>query len=431
MSLNNTPSAERLHIGIFGKRNAGKSSVINALTGQNLAIVSDIKGTTTDPVLKSMELLPLGPVVIIDTPGLDDDADILGKLRIQKAYQMLNKTDIAILVIDGTVGMTEEDKKILTRIQDKKIPYIVVLNKADLAVSKVCPGNQSDSDVCKPLDSMTTQIARSCQIAKEHILWVSAQNHSNIQELKELIGKLIPSSDNDQYIVHDLIRPMDLIVLVVPIDSAAPKGRLILPQQQTIRDILESGAVSIVVRETELADTLKKLGRDPDLVITDSQVFKQVSAIVPEHVPLTSFSILFARYKGNLKTVVHGAYTLDKLKKGDKILISEGCTHHRQCGDIGTVKLPNLIRRYTGKDFEFEFTSGTEFPLNLSEYQLIIHCGGCMLNEREMKYRLKCAEDAHIPMTNYGTAIAYMNGILNRSISIFRDTLDLKEIQIL
>lgn len=249
MSLNNTPSAERLHIGIFGKRNAGKSSVINALTGQNLAIVSDIKGTTTDPVLKSMELLPLGPVVIIDTPGLDDDADVLGTLRIQKAYQMLNKTDIAILVIDGTVGMTEEDKKILTHIQDKKIPYIVVLNKADLAVSSVCPGNLSDS------------IVESCQIPSEHILWVSAQNHSNIQELKELIGKLIPSSDNDRYIVRDLIRPMDLIVLVVPIDSAAPKGRLILPQQQTIRDILESGAVSIVVRETELADTLKKLGR--------------------------------------------------------------------------------------------------------------------------------------------------------------------------
>ena len=275
MSLNNTPSAERLHIGIFGKRNAGKSSVINALTGQNLAIVSDIKGTTTDPVLKSMELLPLGPVVIIDTPGLDDDADVLGTMRIQKAYQMLNKTDIAILVIDGTVGMTEEDKKILTHIQDKKIPYIVVLNKADLAVSSVCPGNLSDS------------IVESCQIPSEHILWVSAQNHSNIQELKELIGKLIPSSDNDRYIVRDLIRPMDLIVLVVPIDSAAPKGRLILPQQQTIRDILESGAVSIVVRETELADTLKKLGRDPDLVITDSQVFKQVSAIVPEYVPLT------------------------------------------------------------------------------------------------------------------------------------------------
>lgn len=450
MSLNNTPSAERLHIGIFGKRNAGKSSVINALTGQNLAIVSDIKGTTTDPVLKSMELLPLGPVVIIDTPGLDDDADVLGTLRIQKAYQMLNKTDIAILVIDGTVGMTEEDKKILTRIQDKNIPYIVVLNKADLVSPATLDNNATCCDTnnsCKEctdsyisvnpgesvashktMDSVMANIIETFPIPKEHVLWVSAQDHSNIQELKELIGKLIPSSDNDRYIVRDLIRPMDLIVLVVPIDSAAPKGRLILPQQQTIRDILESGAVSIVVRETELADTLKKLGRDPDLVITDSQAFKQVSAIVPEHVPLTSFSILFARYKGNLKTVVHGAYTLDRLKKGDKILISEGCTHHRQCGDIGTVKLPNLIRRYTEKDFEFEFTSGTEFPLNLSEYQLIIHCGGCMLNEREMKYRLKCAEDAHIPMTNYGTAIAYMNGILNRSISIFRDTLDLKEI---
>ena len=277
MSLNNTPSAERLHIGIFGKRNAGKSSVINALTGQNLAIVSDIKGTTTDPVLKSMELLPLGPVVIIDTPGLDDDADVLGALRIQKAYQMLNKTDIAILVIDGTVGMTEEDKKILTRIQDKNIPYIVVLNKADLAVSKVCPDNQSDSDVCNTLDSIKADIVESCQIPSEHILWVSAQDHSNIQELKELIGKLIPSSDNDQYIVCDLIRPMDLIVLVVPIDSAAPKGRLILPQQQTIRDILESGAVSIVVRETELADTLKKLA----IQIWSSQTVRPSNKYLP------------------------------------------------------------------------------------------------------------------------------------------------------
>lgn len=421
MSLNNTPSAERLHIGIFGKRNAGKSSIINALTGQNLAIVSDIKGTTTDPVLKSMELLPLGPVVIIDTPGLDDDADVLGALRIQKAYQMLNKTDIAVLVVDGTVGMTEEDNKILARIQDKKIPYIVVLNKADLAVSTACPDNQSDSDARNVLDSVKSKIVESCRIAKEHILWVSAQNHDNIRELKELIGKLVPSSDDDRRIVGDLIQPMDLIVLVVPIDSAAPKGRLILPQQQTIRDILESGAVSIVVRETELADTLKKLGRNPDLVITDSQAFKQVSAIVPENVPLTSFSILFARYKGNLKTVVQGARFLDKLTAGDKILISEGCTHHRQCGDIGTVKLPNLIRKYTGKDFQFEFTSGTEFPLDLSSYQLIIHCGGCMLNEREMKYRLKCAEDAGIPMTNYGTAIAYMNGILKRSTAIFEE----------
>lgn len=425
MSLNNTPSAERLHIGIFGKRNAGKSSIINALTGQNLAIVSDIKGTTTDPVLKSMELLPLGPVVIIDTPGLDDDADVLGALRIQKAYQMLNKTDIAVLVVDGTVGMTEEDNKILARIQDKKIPYIVVLNKADLAVSTVCPDNQSDSDARNVLDSVKSKIVESCRIAKEHILWVSAQNHDNIRELKELIGKLVPSSDDDRRIVGDLIQPMDLIVLVVPIDSAAPKGRLILPQQQTIRDILESGAVSIVVRETELADTLKKLGRNPDLVITDSQAFKQVSAIVPENVPLTSFSILFARYKGNLKTVVQGARFLDKLTAGDKILISEGCTHHRQCGDIGTVKLPNLIRKYTGKDFQFKFTSGTEFPLDLSSYQLIIHCGGCMLNEREMKYRLKCAEDAGIPMTNYGTAIAYMNGILKRSTAIFEEISEL------
>ena len=407
MSLNNTPSAERLHIGIFGKRNAGKSSVINALTGQNLAIVSDIKGTTTDPVLKSMELLPLGPVVIIDTPGLDDDADILGKLRIQKAYQMLNKTDIAILVIDGTVGMTEEDKKILTRIQDKNIPYIVVLNKADLAVSKVCPGNQSDS------------IVESCQIPSEHILWVSAQDHSNIQELKELIGKLIPSSDNDRYIVRDLIRPMDLIVLVVPIDSAAPKGRLILPQQQTIRDILESGAVSIVVRETELADTLKKLGRDPDLVITDSQAFKQVSAIVPEHVPLTSFSILFARYKGNLETMVHGVKALDILEDGDKVLISEGCTHHRQCDDIGTVKIPRWLKEYTGKELIIETSSGTEFPDDLGSYKMIIHCGGCMLNEREMKYRISCAQDQGIPIANYGMVIAYIHGILKRSLSPF------------
>ena len=442
MSLNNTPSAERLHIGIFGKRNAGKSSIINSLTGQDLAIVSDIKGTTTDPVLKSMELLPLGPVVIIDTPGLDDDADVLGALRIQKAYQMLNKTDIAILVVDGTVGMTAEDQNILARIQDKKIPYIVVLNKADLVDSAdfnpavfstrtanletITPSATTGVEttvIRKNMDSITEGLIKTYQIPKEHILWVSAQNRSNIQELKELIGKLVPSSDNDRYIVRDLIQPMDLIILVVPIDSAAPKGRLILPQQQTIRDILESGAVSIVVRETELADTLKKLGRNPDLVITDSQAFKQVSAIVPENVPLTSFSILFARYKGNLKTVVHGAYTLDKLKNGDKILISEGCTHHRQCGDIGTVKLPNLIRKYTGKDFQFEFTSGTEFPLNLSEYQLIIHCGGCMLNEREMKYRLKCAEDAGVPMTNYGTAIAYMNGILKRSIAIFEEVL--------
>ena len=327
-----------------------------------------------------------------------------------KSYQVLNKTDIAILVIDSTAGKGEEELELIHRFHKKGIPYLIVYNKIDLL--------------------STEKIKDLAMSVRAGEVLVSASDGMNIQELKEKIASLKPEDTHKYPLIHDLIRPMDLIVLVVPIDSAAPKGRLILPQQQTIRDILESGAVSIVVRETELADTLKKLGRDPNLVITDSQAFKQVSAIVPEHVPLTSFSILFARYKGNLKTVVHGAYTLDKLKKGDKILISEGCTHHRQCGDIGTVKLPNLIRRYTEKDFEFEFTSGTEFPLNLSEYQLIIHCGGCMLNEREMKYRLKCAEDAHIPMTNYGTAIAYMNGILNRSISIFRDTLDLKEIQI-
>ena len=431
MSMNNTPSAERVHIGIFGRRNAGKSSVINAMTGQDLAIVSDVKGTTTDPVLKAMELLPLGPVVMIDTPGLDDEGE-LGALRVQKAYQILNKTDIAVLVMDATLGMTPEDEAILKRIQAKEIPFLLVFNKTDLLTSDTQIQNTDAYRVTSaPNTSITAlrrQTAEKCGIQEDLIFFVSASDMDHIYELKEKIASLAPSDDNDRRIVADLIHPGDFVVLVVPIDKAAPKGRLILPQQQTIRDILESGAVSIVVRETELADTLKKLGRDPDLVITDSQAFKQVSAIVPEHVPLTSFSILFARYKGNLKTVVHGAYTLDKLKKGDKILISEGCTHHRQCGDIGTVKLPNLIRRYTEKDFEFEFTSGTEFPLNLSEYQLIIHCGGCMLNEREMKYRLKCAEDAHIPMTNYGTAIAYMNGILNRSISIFRDTLDLKEI---
>ncbi len=406
MTLNQTPSAERIHIGIFGKRNAGKSSLINALAGQPVSIVSDFKGTTTDPVKKAMELLPLGPVVLTDTPGLDDTGE-LGTLRIEKTQQILNTTDIALLVIDGQLGITEEDTRILQQIRQKQIPFVIAVNKMDLAIaSPVLPD----------------------EISREQILYVSAAAGTHIHELKELLAKQLGQTPKTRKIVGDLIHPGDFVVLVIPIDKAAPKGRLILPQQQTIRDILDHGATAIAVRDLELSETLRTLGRTPDLVITDSQAFKQVSAIVPEHVPLTSFSILFARYKGNLKTVVHGAYTLDKLKNGDKILISEGCTHHRQCGDIGTVKLPNLIRRYTGKDFEFEFTSGTEFPLNLSEYQLIIHCGGCMLNEREMKYRLKCAEDAHIPMTNYGTAIAYMNGILNRSISIFRDTLDLKEI---
>ena len=400
MSLNSTPSVDRIHIGIFGKRNAGKSSVINAITGQNLAIVSDKKGTTTDPVLKAMELLPLGPVVMIDTPGLDDEGE-LGSLRIQKAYQILNKTDIAVLIVDASAGITREDLEILKRIQDKNIPCVVVFNKSDLLPSDDALSVLSDS------------------IPKENCISVSTVTGENIYELKELIARQVPAENTEKRIVADMIQPGDFVVLVVPIDSAAPKGRLILPQQQTIRDILETGAVSIVVRETELADTLAHLGTKPALVITDSQAFEKVSADVPREIPLTSFSILFARYKGNLKTAVHGAFTLDTLQDGDTVLISEGCTHHRQCEDIGTVKLPNWIRKYTGKEILFEFTSGTEFPTDLSKYQLIVHCGGCTLNEREMKYRLKCAEDQSIPMTNYGIAIAHMHGILKRSIEIF------------
>lgn len=403
MSLNHTPSADRTHIGIFGRRNAGKSSVINAITGQNLAIVSDVKGTTTDPVLKAMELLPLGPVVMIDTPGLDDDGE-LGALRIQKAYQVLNKTDIAVLVIDGSVGMTKEDEQILARIKEKEIPYVIVMNKADL-VSASTPDAEANAAIAS--------------IPQDRIIRVSTVTNENIYELKELIARQAPKEDESKRIVGDLLNPLDLAVLVVPIDSAAPKGRLILPQQQTIRDILEAGAIPVVARESELPQALASLNRQPKLVITDSQAFEKVSKDTPKEIPLTSFSILFARYKGNLKTVVHGARALDSLKDGDTILISEGCTHHRQCEDIGTVKLPNWVRKHTGKDLNFAFTSGTEFPLDLSAYQLIIHCGGCTLNEREMKYRLKCAEDAGVPMTNYGIAIAHMHGILERSIAPF------------
>ena len=406
MSLNNVPSSERTHIGIFGKRNAGKSSVINAITGQSLAIVSDIKGTTTDPVLKSMELLPLGPVVLIDTPGLDDEGD-LGHLRIQKAYQILNKTDIALLVIDGTAGMTAEDYQILDRIRAKDIPYLIVFNKADLAPD----ADTSDTETSNADTSDTADAA--------NVIWVSTVTGLHIQELKERLATLLPDEDSGKTILGDLIRPSDFIVLVVPIDKAAPKGRLILPQQQTIRDILDHNAISIVVKETDLKHTLETLGKKPALVITDSQVFDKAAADTPSDIPLTSFSILFARYKGNLKTLVDGARMLRHLENGDKILISEGCTHHRQCDDIGTVKLPRLIRNYTGKELEFEFTSGTEFPFSLEKYRLIVHCGGCMLNEREMKYRIRCAEDAGIPITNYGTAIACMKGILERSIEIF------------
>lgn len=401
-NLNQTPSANRTHIGIFGKRNAGKSSLINAITGQNYAIVSDVLGTTTDPVLKSMELLPLGPVVIIDTPGLDDEGE-LGALRIQKAYQILNKTDIAVLVIDASFGVTKEDSEILKRIHEKEIPCVIVVNKSDICL------NCNLEDLPLP-DS-------------DSAILVSSKTGEHIHDLKELLAQQASQDTIQKSIVADLLNPLDFVVLVVPIDSAAPKGRLILPQQQTIRDVLEAKASAIVVQETELAETLNSLGKKPKMVITDSQVFKKVSAVTPDDILLTSFSILFARYKGNLKTLVDGASALDSLKNGDRILISEGCTHHRQCDDIGTVKLPNWIRSYTKKEVEFEFTSGTEFPLDLSSYKMIVHCGGCMLNEREMKYRLKCAEDAKIPITNYGTCIAYINGILNRSLEPVKDFL--------
>lgn len=395
MSLNATPSADRIHIGIFGRRNAGKSSIINALTGQNLAIVSDIKGTTTDPVLKAMELLPLGPVVFIDTPGLDDTGT-LGELRIQKARQMLNKSDIALLIIDSTVGMTDTDQEILSLIQKKEIPYLIVYNKCDL-----------------------TSHPHTLPTPDENRIFVSAASGLHISELKEQIAAIVPKETQPRRIIGDLITPGSLIVLVVPIDASAPKGRLILPQQQTIRDILDTEATAVVVTDTALSDTLTKLGSLVSLVVTDSQVFQKIAAIVPPEIPLTSFSILFARYKGNLKTVVHGAQMLDHLQDNDRILISEGCTHHRQCEDIGTVKLPRWLQNYTKKELRFTFTSGAEFPTDLSPYRMIIHCGGCMLNEREMKYRLRCAKDSGIPITNYGTAIAHMQGILERSIQIF------------
>lgn len=399
MSLNATPSSERVHIGIFGKRNAGKSSLINAITGQNLAIVSEAKGTTTDPVYKAMELLPLGPVMIIDTPGIDDEG-VLGSLRIQKAYQVLNKTDIALVIIDAAVGPSAEDLRLIERINTKKIPLLIVINK------------------CETINE-DKKTAYQALLPNGKLLFVSAEQQLNIFELKEAIAQTVPADENKAQIVADLLSPSDFVVLVVPIDSAAPKGRLILPQQQTIRDILEADAAAIVVKENELTNTLQNLGKRPKLVITDSQVFKKVAAETPADILLTSFSILFARYKGNLQTAVQGVTALENLEDGYKILVGEGCTHHRQCDDIGTVKLPRWIKEYTGKNPEFIFTSGTEFPLNLSPYKMIIHCGACMLNEREMQYRIKCAADQNIPFTNYGITIAYINGILKRTVEPF------------
>ena len=396
MSLNSVVSAERVHIGFFGLRNAGKSSVVNAVTGQSLSLVSDIKGTTTDPVKKAMELLPLGPVVIIDTPGIDDEGT-LGEMRVKRAKQILNQTDIAVLVVDGEKGIQTADEELISLFDGKAIPYIIAYNKSDLL--------------------------NSVPEADENAIYVSAENRTNIYELKEMIARKAKTCESEKKLVADLISANDLVVLVVPIDSAAPKGRLILPQQQVIRDVLESGACAVVCRETELKETLAALGRKPRLVITDSQAFGKVSADTPADIPLTSFSILFVRYKSDLTAAVRGAAQLDKLKDGDRVLISEGCTHHRQCEDIGTVKMPAWVRGYTGKNIEFDFTSGTEFPEDLSRYSLVIHCGACMLNPREMQSRARHAKDCGVPMTNYGVAIAQMHSILRRSIELFPEAL--------
>lgn len=412
MGLNSTPSANRVHIGFFGRRNAGKSSVVNAVTGQELAVVSDTKGTTTDPVYKSMELLPIGPVMIIDTPGFDDEG-ALGELRVRKTKQVLNKTDIAVLVVDATEGKKQCDEELIRIFKEKEIPYIIVNNKADLLSDEI------SEKVCQNNVSEQRKAEQNALISSGQEQYVSALTGAGIYELKECIGKLTPNEDMTLKIVGDLLHPGDFVVLVVPIDSAAPKGRLILPQQQTIRDVLEANAAAIVVKESELKQTLEQLGRSPAMVITDSQVFEQVSEEVSEEIPLTSFSILMARYKGYLETAVNGVAAIDHLKDGDKILISEGCTHHRQCDDIGTVKIPRWLKQHTGKELIIETSSGTEFPEDLTSYALVIHCGGCMLNEREVKYRMKCAEDQKVPFTNYGIAIAQMKGILKRSIELF------------
>lgn len=390
MSLNSTPVSERVHIGFFGRRNAGKSSVVNAVTNQQISVVSDVKGTTTDPVTKTMELLPMGPVVIIDTPGFDDEG-ALGEQRVKRTKEVLNRVDVAVLIVDSTVGKTAADNELVGIFKSKQIPYVIAYNKCDLTNKRFDDG-----------------------------LAVSATENININRLKETIARL-GKTGNDRVICSDLVDEGDLVVLVIPIDTAAPKGRLILPQQQTIRDILDSGASALVVRDTELASLLGTVGANPKLVITDSQVFNKVKDIVPETIPLTSFSILMARYKGFLETAVKGAAAIDSLNDGDKVLIAEGCTHHRQCDDIGTVKIPRWLKARTQKDIIIETASGKGFPDDLSPYKLIIHCGGCMLNEKEISYRRKFAEDSGVPFTNYGTAIAYMQGILKRTLSVFPD----------
>ena len=398
MGMNETPSSERLHIAFFGRRNAGKSSLLNAVTGQDLAVVSEVRGTTTDPVLKSMELLPVGPVVIIDTPGLDEDATELGQQRVRKARQTLNRTDVAVLVADATQGLTAADREILSLIEAKRLPYVIAFNKSDLVSGA---------------DALASGLP--------HALAVSARTGHHIHELKELLAATAHTGEPARRLLDGLVDAGDLVVLVTPLGSAAPKGRLILPQQQTLRDVLDRGALGVVTRETELSAALSALSRPPRLVVTDSQAFGVVSRLVPREVPLTSFSILFSRYKGYLEGAVRGVRALERLSDGAKVLISEGCTHHRQCGDIGTQKLPKWISDFTGKRLQFEFSSGTGFPEDLTPYGLIVHCGGCMLNEREMRYRAQCAADQGVPLTNYGILIAHVHGILARSVEPLPD----------
>ena len=407
MSINETPSGERLHIGIFGRRNAGKSSLINAITGQDFAIVSDVKGTTTDPVKKAMELLPLGPVVLIDTPGLDDEG-LLGQKRMEKALQALRQTDIVILTIPADAALDGLEKTLIQEAKKRGLPFFVVLNKTDLLTDK------------KQIEEKEKEIAQALSIPLDVIVAVSADKNEGIHALKEKLANGIPK-EQERPLIRDLLSPGDLVVLVVPIDSAAPKGRLILPQQQVIRDSLEAGAVPVVTRDSELAQALSSLGKKPRLIVTDSQVFGAVAEIVPKDIPLTSFSILMARYKGDLEVQIAGAKAIETLQDGDTVLISEGCTHHRQCDDIGTVKMPRWIKEYTGKDLQFAFTSGGEFPKDLSPYAMVVHCGGCTLPLQEMRYRISYGAKQEVAITNYGVMIAYIHGILPRVTEIFVD----------
>jgi len=440
-SMNSVASANRLHIGFFGCRNAGKSSLVNRITGQDMAVVSEVKGTTTDPVTKSMELLPLGPVVIIDTPGFDDEG-MLGDLRVKRTRQVINRTDIAVLVVDAETGMRPEDRQLLEMFKKHEIPHLLVWNKADISNIDLESGNSERNGINaahneinaaqnkinsasnkngenpdqREVVSCSNEPDRAEVLKEDEIIYVSAKTGSGIEELKQRIGTLLKENDNSKSLLDGVIGSGELAVLVIPIDKAAPKGRLIMPQQMAIRSALDKGATVVVTRDSELKDTLQSLGRKPDVVITDSQVFSYVSSVVPEEVALTSFSILMAKYKGTLESSVKAVEALDHLKDGDRILMAEGCTHHRQCGDIGTVKIPNWLRRYSGKDISIETCSGKDFPEDLSGFSVVIHCGGCMNTEREMRYRMRCAEDQKVPFTNYGIVIAKMTGILKRSL---------------